>query len=79
MEYIKPYIRTEENLIKMSEIKTGQIPWNKGILHSEESLKKMSEKKKGIKNPMYGRKHSEETKEKMRKSYYNRKLKSDKY
>lgn len=52
---------------KMSEVKRGCIPWNKGKKMSEETKRKMSESHKG-KIPWKGKHHSDETKKKMRKA-----------
>lgn len=38
----KKGIYTDSQLKKMSEIKRGKIPWNKGVTHTEETRKKIS-------------------------------------
>jgi hypothetical protein len=42
----KKGVYTDSQLKKMSEIKKGKTPWNKGVSHSEETKKKMSEARK---------------------------------
>ena len=58
---------SDEQKKKLSEVKKGKTPWNKGKInvYSEETRKKMSESKKGENNPMYRKRHSEETRKKM--------------
>ena len=58
---------SDEQKKKLSEVKKGKTPWNKGKVnvYSEETRKKMSESKKGKNNPMYRKRHSEETRKKM--------------
>lgn len=67
---------SDETKQKISEIKKGIVPWNKGkkglqtawnkgISMTEEQKKKLSEAHKGKKNPNYGKHHSEETRKKL--------------
>lgn len=68
---------SDETKKKISEIKKGQIPWNKGktglYKHSEESLKKMSIAQKGNKSSV-GRILSKGTKDKIRIAHLGKKL-----
>ena len=50
---------------KMSEIKKGRIPWNKGMKASEETRRKLSESHKGKNTWIKGKKMSEESRRKM--------------
>jgi len=53
---------------KLSEIKQGYTPWNKG---------KKCESLAGENNPNYGKKHSEETKEKIKQAHNKKIINSD--
>ena len=55
----KGYRFTDEQRKKLSEMRKGQVPWNKGILncfnHTEEAKRKISNAQKGKGNSMYGK------------------------
>lgn len=71
--------RTPEFKKKLSEIKKGQIPYNKNkkleeivgeerALIIKEEMSKKAKERKGSLNPFYGKKHSNKTKQKIRES-----------
>ena len=59
---------SEETKKKLSEIKKGKPPNNKGKKLSEKTRLKMSQSRTGQKHHMFGKSHSEETKKKISNS-----------
>lgn len=76
-EGIGGFFHDEKTKEKMSSLKIGNIPWNKGRVgnkHSEETKRKMSITRTGRPSPTKGHKHSEETKRKIAESVVKSRL-----
>jgi len=64
---------SDETKARMSEVRKGQIPWNKGLTKkTDERVRKNSEALMGRLSGMEGKTHTKETKQKMRISAMNR-------